>query len=397
MGLLLYHLNFPAAFGGDGAGKAAVRIEAGKIAEVVPRLEAFPEGEPAFDCGGRTLTPGLIDLHTHFTGLGEVFSPSHCKDPMKLLASAIGPAGQYLDHGFTTIRDCGSVGRAANYVRDLGEGGLVRAPHILSSGLILSPTEIEQADSIYEMYAFADGPYAFRAAARRELAEHADFIKLMASGAAFHPQGVPKEPIIAPDELREAVETAARKGTYVAAHAHADGAIRACIEAGVRTVEHATYLSDETLSLLERTEGCCLVPTLAAMFVSGPDESGFWHERLGAMLDACCAGLKKAYREGLPIGFGTDCAPFSRQYREGTEFAYRKENCGMADADILRQATEVSARIAGLADRGEIRPGFRADLALWDGDPSAEIMELAKPPAAVWLDGCLTGGYLWNN
>ena len=179
------------------------------------------------------------------------------------------------------------------------------------------------------MYAFADGPYAFRAAARRELAEHADFIKLMASGAAFHPQGVPKEPIIAPDELREAVETAARKGTYVAAHAHADGAIRACIEAGVRTVEHATYLSDETLSLLERTEGCCLVPTLAAMFVSGPDESGFWHERLGAMLDACCAGLQKAYREGLPIGFGTDCAPFSRQYREGTEFAYRKENCGM--------------------------------------------------------------------
>ena len=247
------------------------------------------------------------------------------------------------------------------------------------------------------MYAFADGPYAFRAAARRELAEHADFIKLMASGAAFHPQGVPKEPIIAPDELREAVETAARKGTYVAAHAHADGAIRACIEAGVRTVEHATYLSDETLSLLERTEGCYLVPTLAAMFVSGPDESGFWHERLGAMLDACCAGLQKAYREGLPIGFGTDCAPFSRQYREGTEFAYRKENCGMADADILRQATEVSARIAGLADRGEIRPGFRADLALWDGDPSAEIMELAKPPAAVWLDGGLTGGYLWNN
>ena len=103
-------------------------MKRGKIAEVVPRLEAFPEGEPAFDCGGRTLTPGLIDLHTHFTGLGEVFSPSHCKDPMKLLASAIGPAGQYLDHGFTTIRDCGSVGRAANYVRDLGEGGLSARP-----------------------------------------------------------------------------------------------------------------------------------------------------------------------------------------------------------------------------------------------------------------------------
>lgn len=395
--MLLYHLNLPSAFGGDGEGKTAVRIESGYISEVVACLEALPEGEPAFDCGGRTLTPGLIDLHTHFTGLGDGFSPSHCKDPMKLLSSAVAAAGQYLDYGFTTIRDCGSVGRAANYVRDLGAQGLIRAPHILSSGLILSPTEIEQADSIYEMYAFADGPYAFRTAARRELAEHADFVKLMASGAAFHPQGVPKEPIIAPDELREAVETAARKGTYVAAHAHADGAIRACIEAGVRTVEHATYLSDETLSLLEQTEGCYLVPALAAMFVSGPDESRFWHKRLGAMLDACCSGLKKAYRDGLPIGFGTDCAPFSRQYREGTEFAYRKENCGMADADILRQATEVSARIAGLSDRGAVRPGFRADLALWDGDPSADIMALAGKPAAVWLDGRPAGGYLLNN
>ena len=364
---------------------------------MIPHLDQLPEGEAVFDCGGCTLTPGLIDLHTHFTGLGESYSPSDCQQPMKLFTEAIGVVGGYLDHGFTTIRDCGSVGRAANFVRDLADEGLVRGPHILSCGLILSPTEIERADSIYEMYTFADGPYAFRAAARRELAEHGDFVKLMASGAAFHPQGVPLEPIIAPDELREAVETAARKGTYVAAHAHADGAIRACVEAGVRTIEHGTYLSEETLSRLEQTEGCYLVPTLAAMFVSGSDETGFWHKRLGAMLDACCQGLSKAYQRGLKIGFGTDCAPFSRQYREGTEFVYRKENCGMADADILAQATSVSAEIAGLTDRGALKPGMRADLALWEGDPSTDIMTLAKTPKAVWLDGELVGGTLYAN
>lgn len=133
------------------------------------------------------------------------------------------------------------------------------------------------------------------------------------------------------------------------------------------------------------------------MFVSGSDETGFWHKRLGAMLDACCQGLSKAYQRGLKIGFGTDCAPFSRQYREGTEFVYRKENCGMADADILAQATSVSAEIAGLTDRGALKPGMRADLALWEGDPSTDIMTLAKTPKAVWLDGELVGGTLYAN
>ena len=162
--MLLYHLNFPAAFGGDGAGKAAVRIEAGKIAEVVPRLEAFPEGEPAFDCGGRTLTPGLIDLHTHFTGLGESFSPSHCKDPMKLLASAIGPRPAVprprLYH-HPRLRQRRPGGELCP--RFGGTGACPRAPYPLQRPDPF-PTEIEQADSIYEMYAFADGPYAFRAA-----------------------------------------------------------------------------------------------------------------------------------------------------------------------------------------------------------------------------------------
>ena len=78
-----------------------------------------------------------------------------------------------------------------------------------------------------------------------------------------------------------------------------------------------------------------------------------------------------------------------RQYEEGIEFRYRKENCGMKDLDILLQATAVSAEIAGLPDRGVIRAGMRADLVLWEHDPSEDIMAAAERPSAVWLDGRL--------
>ena len=305
---------------------------------------------------------------------------------MKILSLAAEEAGRYLDYGFTTIRDCGSMARAANFVRDMQAAGTITAPHILSCGLILSPTEIEEADSIYEMYTFGDGADAFRRMSRRELAEHGDFVKIMASGAAFHPQGVPKEPIIEENELLETVRVSAKKGSYVAAHAHADGAIRACIEAGVRTIEHATYISEETTDLLEKTENCYVVPTLAAMFVSGSDESGFWHKRLGAMLESCCENLSRVYKRGLMIGFGTDSAAGMTQYEKGIEFYYRKEKCGMKDIDILKQATCSSAEIAGLKT-GEIRTGYPADLALWDGNPEEDIMALSKKPAAVWLAG----------
>ena len=122
------------------------------------------------------------------------------------------------------------------------------------------------------------------------------------------------------------------------------------------------------------------------MFVSGSDETGFWHQRLGAMLDAAAENIARAYRAGLPIGFGTDSAAGMTQYREGIEFAYRKEKCEMKDVDILLQATGISADIAGVKT-GWLKPDYPADLVLWDGRPDEDIMALADRPAAVWLDG----------
>ena len=232
-------------------------------------------------------------------------------------------------------------------------------PRIISSGRIISPTEIEEMDGIYEMYSWADGADAMKKAARKELAEHADYIKIMASGSAFHKQGIPVQPIITAEELSAAVEIVNMKGTYVAAHAHGDGAIRLCVDKGVRTIEHATFIGEETIEAALGRKDLYLVPTLAAMYqnpAKTPPEMMFLVDKLKWMLDISIGCLTKAYDAGLKIGFATDSTAGMDQYEQGIEFKYRSELFGMRNIDILLQATKVNAEIVEMADcLGEVK------------------------------------------
>ena len=338
------------------------------------------DGQKVFDCKGKTLLPGLFDIHTHVTGLVDVDYTK--KTEMERQAQ------EYLKYGFTTIRDCGSMKRSVSELRDRIKNRKTVGPDILSCGKIVTPTETSEKDSLMPMYAEADGPYEMRKKARREIAEGADFIKTMASGSAFHRQGIPLQPIIMEDEIQELVKTAKMKGTYVAAHAHADAAIALCIKNGVRTIEHATYLGEESLDLLKNTKDCYLVPTLAAMYVSVSDPDGYWSRRLGEMLTACTKRIQRAYKEGLKLGFGTDSTVGMPQYEEGMEFRYRKELCHMDDLDILLQATKYSAEIVGLDNvSGEIKEGLQADFILVDGKPDQDISVMYHRPEHVWKKG----------
>lgn len=336
--------------------------------------------QPRFDCEGKTLLPGLFDIHTHVTGLVDV-------DYMNE-ADMNRQAEEYLKYGFTTIRDCGSMERSVSELRNRIENGQFTGPDILSCGKIVTPTETSQKDSLMPMYSEADGPYEMRKKARREMAEGADFIKTMASGSAFHRQGIPLQPIIMEDEIQELVKTARMKGTYVAAHAHADSAIALCVKSGVRTIEHATYLGKETLQLLKAKKDCYLVPTLAAMYVSISDPDGYWSRRLGEMLTECTTRIQSAYEAGLKLGFGTDSTVGMPQYDEGMEFRYRKEMCHMKDLDILLQATKYSAEIVQMEKKtGEIKEGLQADLILVDGKPDQDISVMYQRPEHVWKKG----------
>ncbi|MBQ6622360.1 MAG: amidohydrolase family protein [Mogibacterium sp.] len=377
----------PELTGGIMSEHGTITVEGGKIVSVSPEAYAGPEA--AFDCGGRTLLPGLIDMHTHITllsGVGE-----NCKgDPLQFEVEAARQARYYLKHGFTTIRSCGEAYRVSNYIRDMINEGLLEGPTILSSGCTLYSSVAMKPSGIPGTDSFCDGPEEFTRGVRVEMAYGADQIKIYASGSAYNPTGAPLNPIMTDAEIKAATDAARMNNTYVAAHAHADSAIRACIANGVRTIEHATYLSEETLALLLQTEDCYLVPTLSAMYVNEqePVMRQFWIDRLTPMLEASGANIERAYRAGAVIGFGTDSAPGRGQYENGVEFQYRKEYCHMADLEILLQATKVSAEILGLAGRkGELIAGADADLVLVDGKPDEDISVMYRRPEHVWKGG----------
>ena len=377
----------PELSGGIASENGSVEILNGKIIQVSAQPSCAPD---AFDCGGGTLLPGLIDLHTHITILGGVGAGKE-HDPQAVLIDAMECARRFLDYGFTTIRDCGSINRAAHYVRDAVNRGIIEGPRIFSSGRQISTSADSPKNAATNASInFADGEADTRRAVREECVNLADFIKIYASGSAYLPTGIPKHPIMDYDEICAAVNAARANGRYVAAHCHADSAIRSCIRAGVRTIEHATFLGSETLQLLLDTPDCWLVPTFSAMYVSqtDPEAKAFWEARLNPMPRQCADAIGEACRQGAKIGFGTDSSAVMTQYRLGKEFQMRHELAGMAPIDILTQATKTNAEILGLSDViGEIRNGLCADLALFCGNPDEDFTVMYDRPAHVWKCG----------
>lgn len=378
----------PELSGGLAAEHGAVIVKDGIITDVLADSSFINQSdENIYECCGRTLLPGLIDMHTHIVALnGAGVNRAH--DKMGVLASAAKQATQYLDNGFTTIRDCGSTLRCANYARELVNNGTIDAPEIISCGCALMPTEVDPGNPMAMHLVAVDGSDEVTKAARTEMAYGADFVKIFASGAAADPNGVPAQAIMTAEEIAASVKISSRKGRYVAAHCHSDDAIRLCVENGVRTIEHATLISDETLNMILENEDVIMIPTLAVMRIGDGPSREYWLKRLGPMFEHCTSMMSKAYQAGIKLGFGTDCAAGSYEYDNGIEFRFRKENCGMKDVDILRQATVVNAQIAGIENRvGEIKKGLQADLILVDGRPDEDISSMYKRPDAVWKKG----------
>ena len=375
--------------GGPPLAPAMIRIENERIAEVGSSI-AVPAGARVIDLGGATLLPGFIDLHTHLTNRAGI----HWEDG--LVKTTPGHDALWgarnarvtLLAGFTTCRDMGPTWPYVDVdLRNAIDDGGVPGPRLLVAGNYVSSTGGAGDARQFSIYVdvplvrnLADGPEEVTKAVRTNLKNGADFIKILATGAVLSKGIPPGAQQYSDAEIQAAVEEARRWGRQVASHAHGSGGIEASIRAGVRTVDHGSYLNDASIAMLKATKRATFyVPTLytSAAIVTDSSVPESEKERSRQISGIKEAGFKRALAAGLPIGFGTDAAVIPHG-DNAKEFEVRVRLGEPPMASIV-SATSLNAEILGWNDRvGSIERGKFADVIAVAADPIRDITELQR-------------------
>lgn len=340
---------------------------------------------------GGTLMPGLTDAHVHLALVGP--RGDHGSDPLLVHVLAVATMVEAaLDEGFTTVRDAG--GLEPTWATAVASGHL-RGPRILPSGSVLSQTSghgdlraqhdlagsVPSIPGLIARNEVVDGPDEVRRATREQIRRGATQVKLLASGGIVSPNDPFDSLQFSREEIEAAVQAAGDLGKYVAAHCHVSTAVDRAIEAGVRSIEHASILTQETARRMAQ-RGTFMVPTLQAlqMLATYPERWSLNPEkvaRLRAVADAAAESIRIADEAGVAIGSGSDVVgPW--QGRRGEEIVLKARILGPLKA--IDSATRVNAALFGLADRiGTIEVGKEADLILVAGNPLEQIELLAEP------------------
>jgi len=372
-----------------------VLIEDGVIRDLAVRPIAAPD-RIVLDLRGRTLMPGLIDCHVHVVAHQmNLGANAQVPNALAVLRSLPIMRGM-LDRGFTTVRD---VGGAPFSLAEAVEQGLAAGPRLVVCGKALSKTgghadlrpRSDTADPNRWSQRFgalgrvADGVTEVRRAARQELRQGAQFIKIMANGGVASPTDPIAWQGYSPDEMRAAVEEAQDAQTYVSAHLYTADAIRRAIDAGVHSLEHCNRI-DADAAQRAAAAGCVAVPTLVTYEALAQDGArlGLLPASIAKIEDVRAAGLDSLaiLRDaGVAMAFGTDLLGEAHA-RQSEEFAIRARVLGAHE--ILASATTVAAKLIGMAGRlGVVEPGALADLLVVDGDPLSDIAILATPERSV--------------
>ncbi len=342
------------------------------------------------DVNNNTVLPGLLDIHAHLNLLSQDILEMIIQTPAEAAFEGYAYAKEYLKQGYTTVRDCGSSYSVGNEIRDAIDKKQVQGPRIISSGRIITPTE--NGNKCFErMYVEADGVDEVQKTCRKLFQAGADFIKYMITGAFYNDGGVPGQTIVTYEELRRAVEVAESKNSYVATHAHGTDAIKLAIAAGVRTIEHGSLIDDEGIELLKNTENSFMIPTIAIDKVpyDHPEQiPDYMWEKINTLTERSHECIKKAYKAGLLLGWGSDLDKANFVEKPGYEFVARKEMLNFDNIDMLVQATKNSAKIINMDDKiGTICEGKLADLIVVNGNPDEDIYVMTKELVHVIKDG----------
>jgi imidazolonepropionase-like amidohydrolase len=371
----------------------AVTIVDGRIAAVAPwersltaTVAAEGRSYRLVDWSAYTVVPGLMDMHSHL--IGDIEQADEAA-PIKSSAArdallGVAHARATLRAGFTTVRDVGTYRAYVDVaLRDAIDAGWVEGPRMFVAGAYVTapggggevtgtglPVPEEMRRGV------ARGEAQVRKVVDDILDNHADFIKVIATGAVLTAGTEPGANEFSEAELRAAVEEAAKRGTFVAAHAHGAQGIKDAVRAGVRSIEHGSLMDDEAIALMAEHGTYLVADIYDGDYIDEVGTREHWSEEIlrknRDTTDAQRAGFRKAVAAGVAIAFGTDSGVYPHGLN-ARQFAYHVRY-GQTPMQAIQSATIVSARLLRQeANLGSIAPGKFGDLVALACDPLARI------------------------
>ncbi len=370
-----------------------VVVDGDRIAAISEGYLPAAAGDTVIDLKNATLLPGLMDMHVHITGEQSPtsYTEGFFMNPADEALRATVYARRTLMAGFTTVRDLGAGQKLNQALRDAAAKGWIAAPRIVAAGSVSTtgghgdPTNglaMELQDLLAPRTVLANGPDGMRAAVRQRYKDGADLIKIAATGGVLSLARSGQAPLFTEDELAAVVETARDYGMKVAAHAHGTEGMLRAVRAGVHSIEHGTYMTDEVMAAMKE-KGTWYVPTVSAgRFVADKAKiDGYFPDvvrpKAAAIGPQIQDTLARAWKAGVKIAFGTDqgVAPHGEN---GREFVYMVE-AGMPAMAAIKAATVLAAQVIGMEQElGTIEAGKQADLVAVPGDPLSDIEQMTR-------------------
>ncbi|MDT8320117.1 MAG: amidohydrolase family protein [Xanthomonadales bacterium] len=380
---------------------AVIVIEGERIVAVENGEVDIPANAAVIDLSESFVLPGLMDMHTHLTGhVDRYYFNDYFLSPHRAVIGGVVHAERTLMAGFTTVRNVGAPDFQDTALRDSIADGEVPGPRLAASGPALGITG-GHCDSNSLHHAFeeradgvADGPWAARAAVRRNVKYGVDLIKFCATGGVFSKGTKVGQTQYTLEEMKAIVDEAHMHGRKVAAHAHGTEGIKRAIEAGVDSVEHVSFLDEEAVKMA-KARGTWLALdiynteyTLAEGEANGVPQENIDKERAVGVRQR--ESFAMAAEAGAKLVYATDSGVYPHG-DNGKQFA-RMVRFGMTPEQAIRAATVSSAELLGWQDRvGRIEPGYYADIIAVDGDPLQDVSELED------VDFVMKGGVVYKN